>query len=231
MHRMLGHVDRAAQRADGPLPVVLATEGRKADGIDLRMDGARLERFRANPVLGYGHNYWGRSDLPIGRVESVTIDGTTLRGDLVFDTEDSFAMEIERKMRAKFINAVSIGFAVNEWEGGKGDYWNGGVAVAWELSELSVVPIGMDPNALVGAGRGLQCPLCGGAPPARGGVIDRPELFIVGEGGAWKKYDPARHVWPDPPTPPAPEPPKPTEPAGFAVPESAARDLLAALKI
>jgi len=152
IHRALGHVDRASVREGAPLRVVMATEGRKADGIDLRMSGADLARFRGNPVLGYGHSYWGRGNLPIGRVdpESITVDTDSLSGALEFDAGDEFAREVERKMRDGFINAVSIGFDVLKWEGGNGDYWRGGVAEEWELTELSVVPVGMDAKALVG---------------------------------------------------------------------------------
>lgn len=156
-YRALGYVDRAAMRDGSPLRVVMASEGRQADGIDLRMSGAKLDRYRSNPVLGYGHNYWGRENLPIGRIvaESIKVDGTQLSGDLDFDDKDSFAQLCEQKMRDGYLSAVSIGFDVVRWEDPKSNYWTGGVAEEWELSELSVVPIGMDANALVTAGRSL----------------------------------------------------------------------------
>lgn len=160
IHRALGYVDRASVREDAPLTVVLATEGRKGDGIDLRMAGAQLDRFRANPVLGYGHAYWGRANLPIGRVapDSVSVEGLRLTGSLEFDTGDDFAREVERKMRSGFLNAVSIGFEVTRWEDPKSNYWTGGVAETWELHELSVVPVPMDASAVVESGRGLADP-------------------------------------------------------------------------
>jgi HK97 family phage prohead protease len=152
-HRALGFVDRSALTADSPLRVVLATEGRKADGIDLRMSGARLERYRGNPVLGYGHNYKGRENLPIGRIDpgSIEVAGKQVAGDLDFDQGDPFAREIERKMRAGYINAVSVGFDVTDWESG-----SRGVATGWELTETSVVPVPMDADALVTSGRSLD---------------------------------------------------------------------------
>lgn len=158
IHRAYGYVDRANLREGAPLRVVMATEGRKADGIDLRMSGAQLDRYRANPVLGYGHSYWGRGNLPIGRVspESVSVDGQMLCGDLEFDPGDEFAREVERKMRAGFLNAVSIGFDVTKWESENDNYWRGGVAEEWELTELSVVPVPMDADAVVTAGRHLS---------------------------------------------------------------------------
>lgn len=155
IHRAYGRVDRSAIREGQPLRVVMASEGRQADGIDLRMSGAQLDRYRANPVLGYGHSYWGRTNLPIGRVapDSLMMDGSMLVGELEFDQGDEFAREVERKMRSGYLNAVSIGFGVTEWESEQDSYWRGGVATKWELSELSVVPIPMDANAVVTAGR------------------------------------------------------------------------------
>lgn len=159
-HRALGYVDRSLLTDDSPLRVVMASEGRMADKIDLRMSGADLSRYRGNPVLGYGHSYWGRTNLPIGRVlpESIAIADRQLSGELDFDQEDPFAREIERKMRAGYINAVSIGFEVTQWESAEDSYWRGGVATKWELSELSVVPVPMDASALVTSGRGLADP-------------------------------------------------------------------------
>lgn len=155
LHRAFGFVDRAALTEDVPLRVIMASEGRMADGIDLRMSGARLERYRGNPVLGYGHTYVGRDNLPIGRVDpdSLTVRGQRLVGDLEFDQGDPFAREVERKMRSGYLSAVSIGFEVTDWEPG-----SRGVATGWELTELSVVPVPMDASALVAAGRGLTDP-------------------------------------------------------------------------
>ena len=139
---------------DGLLRFVGATEGEKPDGIALKMAGARLDRYRANPVFGYGHRYGGRDSLPIGRSEETVVDGSRLLFDIAFDRDDAFAAEVERKYRAGFLNAVSIGFSVLEWEDPQNqDYWRGGVAVDWELYELSAVPLPMDPNAVVESGR------------------------------------------------------------------------------
>ncbi|MET9396289.1 hypothetical protein [Kitasatospora sp. NPDC002965] len=151
-----GYALRAADApADGPVPFVLATEGRKADGLDLRMAGLDLERYRANPVLGYGHSYWGRDSLPIGRVENARPADNRLLGDLVFDPEDPFAVTVERKIRGGFLNAVSVGFDAH-------DIGTDGVPARWELFETSVVPLPMDPDAVQDAdGRALARALGG----------------------------------------------------------------------
>lgn len=158
IHRALGFVDRSVLTDDSPLRVVMASEGRQADGIDLRMSGARLERYRGNPVLGYGHSYYGRANLPIGRVDpgSLEVSGKQLSGNLEFDRDDEFALRVEKKLRGGYLNAVSIGFDVTEWESEADNYYRGGVATGWELTELSVVPVPMDAAALVTSGRSLD---------------------------------------------------------------------------
>ncbi|WP_432158979.1 hypothetical protein [Streptomyces sp. bgisy153] len=159
-HYLRGYVQRADtdtgdDAAGKPLTIVAATEGRKGDGLNLTMKGAELGRFEANPVVGYGHSYWGRDGLPIGRSDKTWIDGDALKMDIVFDQEDDFARKVERKYRAKMMNAFSIGF----------DVWNiddSGTPEGWELFEVSAVPLPMDPNALVESGRDDQLALVRG---------------------------------------------------------------------
>jgi len=151
-HYLRGYVQRADddQGDDDtgkPLTIVAATEGRKGDGLNLVMKGAELGRFKDNPVVGYGHSYWGRDGLPIGRSDKTWIDGERLLMDIVFDSdEDEFARKVERKYRKRMMNAFSIGFNV----------WNiddSGTPEGWELFEVSAVPLPMDPNAIVESGR------------------------------------------------------------------------------
>lgn len=144
--------DAGDDKAGKPLTIVAATEGRKGDGLNLTMDGADLERFKANPVVGYGHSYWGRDGLPIGRADKTWIDGPALKMDIAFDQDDDFATKVERKYRGGYMNAFSIGF----------DVWNiddAGVPEGWELFEVSAVPLPMDPNATVESGRDSQLAL------------------------------------------------------------------------
>lgn len=141
-----------AQRAEGddperPMRFIVATEGKKADGLDLRMNGLNLDRFRANPVVMYGHDYWGRESLPIGRAENIEIDGPNLMADTVFDPDDEFAQRVEGKYRGGFLNAVSVGFDI------RGIDPETGVVEEWEMIEYSAVPVPLDPDAVVESGR------------------------------------------------------------------------------
>lgn len=153
------YIDRDATTEGGPIRFVGATEGEKGDGIDLRMSGARLARYRSNPIVGYGHSYWGRSSLPIGKSERTVVDGSRLLMDVRFDLADEFAATVDRKYRDGFLNAVSIGFDVLAWDDPKSNYWTGGVAVEWELFELSSVPLPMDADAVVESGRAFDAEL------------------------------------------------------------------------
>lgn len=150
-----GHVERDGARNDGPIRFVAATEGVKADGIDLRMTGVELDRFRNNPVVLFGHDARGRQNLPIGRADNIDTHGDSLKMDISFDRDDEFAITVERKIRNGFLNSVSIGFDVHGWEKPSQSLWNGGVATKWELFETSVVPVPMDDKANVESGRSL----------------------------------------------------------------------------
>lgn len=141
--------DDTGGTGDGLITVVAATEGRKADGIDLRMDTLDLGRFQANPVIMYGHDYFGRDSLPIGRAEETVVDSSRLLERLRFDAADPFAATVDRKMRDGFLNAVSIGFDAH-------DIGEDGVPARWELFETSVVPLPLDADALVESGRGRR---------------------------------------------------------------------------
>ncbi|MGW4030755.1 hypothetical protein ACWEFL_15785 [Streptomyces sp. NPDC004838] len=169
-HYLRGYVQRAETGSDDddeagkPLTIFAATEGRKKDGLNLTMAGARLERFQANPVLGYGHSYWGREGLPIGRSDKTWIDGSALKMDIVFDQDDDFARKVERKYRKRIMNAFSIGF----------DVWNigeDGVPEGWELFEVSAVPLPMDPNAIVESGRDGELDLVRALGGLRAGAV------------------------------------------------------------
>lgn len=176
------YIDRDASGKDGPLRFVAATEGKKGDGIDLRMAGARLDRYQANPIIGYGHSYWGRQSLPIGRADNVAVDGKRLLMDVTFDPADEFAMTVDRKYRDGYLNAVSIGFDVYGWEEPNASYWTGGTATDWELLETSAVPLPMDADAVVESGRDQAVALARALTGWREGkVLSTANAQIIGD--------------------------------------------------
>ncbi len=130
-----------------PIKFVATTEGTKADGLNLMMDKLDLGRFEANPVIGYGHNFFGRSNLPIGRAVDIEVDAPALRLSVAFDQADEFATTVEQKVRDRYLNAMSVGFDVVNVDD------ETGIPQSWELFESSIVPIPLDPEALSEVGR------------------------------------------------------------------------------
>lgn len=133
------YVDRAAMQSEMGTPIrfVAATEGIKRDGLNLKMAGARLEHYRRNSVFLWCHDYYSRP--PIGRTNTF-VEGDRLISDVTFDQADEYARAIERKYREGFLNAVSIGWNIEEL--------NGRDVEAWELLDVSAVPVPGDPLAL-----------------------------------------------------------------------------------
>lgn len=145
-----GHVQRdddGPGSPGDPITFVATTEGMKDDGLDLQMDRLDLDRYRANPVIGYGHRFGGRDNLPIGRATDIKIEEPALMLSTTFDQGDDFARVVERKIRDGFINAMSVGFDITNLD------TKTGVPEGWELYEASVVPIPLDPDALAQVGR------------------------------------------------------------------------------
>lgn len=134
--------DRAAAKGSkpgDPIRFIAGSEGEKRDGLDLKMAGARLDAFRNNPVVLWGHDYAGMR-LPIGRAQP-TIEGPRLIADISFDQEDEFARQIESKYRRGYLNTVSLGWKINKM--------NGRNVTDWELLDISAVPVPGDADALM----------------------------------------------------------------------------------
>lgn len=132
---MRAYYERADDEDDSgkPLPFIASTEGVKGDGFDLRADSWSLDRFKRNPLVLWGHDFFGER-LPIGKADA-RVDGKVLRADITFDPDDEFAQQVERKFRNGFLNAVSV-----SWDAIDGKN---------HLLEISAVPIPMDPDALM----------------------------------------------------------------------------------
>jgi len=119
-----------------------ATPDRYGDIIDQK--GWILENYKNNPVVLLNHD---SNQLPIGK-GNVYIRNDKLTIDVEFDSEDPRAKEVERKVKAGFMNAVSVGFRPlesksrselptdNKYYGQRGMYYSKA-----ELLEVSIVTI------------------------------------------------------------------------------------------
>lgn len=123
----------------------------------LRMTGARLQRYRKNPVVLDSHNRF-EAGAVIGRA-NVRIEDKTLISEVLF-AQTERAEEVWQLVKGGFLRAVSVGFipsrarTVELQEGetdGEGESIVKGparVIKEWELFEISVVPVPADAEAI-----------------------------------------------------------------------------------
>lgn len=124
-----------------------STEGVKRDGLNLVMRGVRYDSYMRNPVFLWAHDYAGET-LPIGRVDTFEVNDDHIRVGVSFDQEDEFARRVESKYRRGFLNAVSIGWNILKREGRD--------VTAWDVLDVSGVPVPGDPDALMERKRRLE---------------------------------------------------------------------------
>lgn len=125
------------EQDSGPLSFVASTPGIKRDGKDLDPGRWMLDNYRKNPIVLWVHDYMGRR-LPIGRADAQIVPGR-LSVSIAFDQDDPFAVEVERKYREGYLNAISVGWDDVQLEDGP----------AYELLDISAVPVPGDPDALM----------------------------------------------------------------------------------
>ena len=144
----------------GPSLFIASTPVEARDGMIVI--GWRLESYAANPIVLFNHD---DEDAPIGKGEAF-IDGDRLMVRVHWDWEDPEAADIARKVKAGYLNAVSVrwrpGEVIARWRLPKEDPMyaeDGLICKDNELLEISVVTVPADPLALVverGAGSDLD---------------------------------------------------------------------------
>lgn len=138
--------------ANDPIRIVASNEDVDRYGDIVRASGWELTNFRKNPVLLFGHN---SRALPVGRVLRIEVEGTRLVADLEFMDEETSkeSAQVERMLRAGFLNASSVGFSPTKTPKrilDENNEWTGGYEfVGQELMELSIVPVPALASALV----------------------------------------------------------------------------------
>jgi len=149
--------DAALLSTNDTYSVTLTLEQPLIDGDIVMAAGARLERYFKNPVVLWNH----RRDIPpIGRSQELS-KRPGIGIDSIFSFSppglDDIADKIHTLWRTGIINAVSIGFFIHDWirmdgkEKGKNwwdDLFTPKKITDWELFEFSIVPIGVDANAV-----------------------------------------------------------------------------------
>lgn len=135
---------------DDEVEVIMSTAALARDGHVLVPAGARLDNYRANPIVLWSHN----SDIPLGNVEDIDIEGDRIRARVRFaplgisDEADKY----RGLVKAGVVRAVSVGFDPLVGEAIDPRKPKGGQCFTeWELWELSFCSVPVDPGSLVTA--------------------------------------------------------------------------------
>lgn len=125
--------------------VTTASEDRHGENIDTK--GINTDRYMENPVVLYGHDYYG---LPIGKTIKLTEQAKKMKARFQLATDIlPFAATVYAMVKAGYINAVSIGGIVKKWSE---DYRT---IEEMEMLEFSIVSIPANPEALI-TGRSFE---------------------------------------------------------------------------
>ena len=145
---------RAETGKDGTTKVIASTPSVDRYG-DVVAPDWKLERFAANPVVVWSHDY--SSLPPIGKVIDLSMDGDALIARIKWDDSEpgSMGATVARQFREGFLSAVSVGFAPSKSTprkelpedhpaaGRSGQFLEGN-----ELLELSAVVVPANPEAV-----------------------------------------------------------------------------------
>jgi len=106
-----------------------------------------LSRYLKNPVVLFAHQ---SRELPIGQAKNVKVENGELVATLMFASEKAnpLAENVWQSVREGVLRAVSVGFDPHEVRTEKRDGVDVTVLAKNELYEISVTPIGANPEAL-----------------------------------------------------------------------------------
>lgn len=155
---MVGHVS-GPTTGDGPIRYVASTGGPKRDLMDLDPTRWKVDNFHkaGGPVLWH-HD---QTIPPIGTARCVVDPRRrALLAEVSFDPDDPLAVKIEKKVRKGYLRAISVSWDPCDRNGQSLGMVAGGSRrrpfygpppgdVYHDLTELSITPIPMDPDALV----------------------------------------------------------------------------------
>ena len=93
------------------LRFITSTEDQDRDGDRITASGWKLDNYKKNPVILYGHDY---ASIPIGKCINIEIDQYSKRliQDIQFPTKEEyeFGDTVYRMCKAGYLNTTSVGF-------------------------------------------------------------------------------------------------------------------------
>ena len=136
--------DSVKDLGNGAFSATVTTSDVDRMGESIDSQGIDTTAFMQNPVVLYGHDYQG---LPIGKATKISSfkNKVTAQFQLAI-AEYPFAATVAAMIKGGYLNAVSIGGVVKQWN----DDWT--QIQQMEMVEFSVVPVPANPNALITAG-------------------------------------------------------------------------------
>lgn len=144
---------RALNQEERSVEVVVSSESLDAHGDVVDQDWD-LKRYKRNPVVLWSHNnsfFSGpEADLPIGYAKDVAVRNGRLEATLVFVDEKAnpMAEKVWQGFRQKSLHAVSAGFRPHSVSREVEDDFEYFRLSKNELYEISVCPIGSNPDAV-----------------------------------------------------------------------------------
>lgn len=126
---------------NGVVEVIVSTGSVDRHMEKIEVAGVDLKAFKKNPIVLYGHDY---ASLPIGKATSIKKVNDQIVAKVQFATEEyAFAKTVYDLIKGGYINDVSIGGIVQQWNQ---DYT---VIEKMEMVEFSVVNIGANRDAKI----------------------------------------------------------------------------------
>jgi HK97 family phage prohead protease len=149
---VLMNIDQSTVKAlaDGSFSATVTTSDVDRMGESIDTSGINTKTYMNNPVVLYGHDYQG---LPIGKTLKLSTSkdpATGIKNKLsatfqLAINEYPFAATVAAMIKGGYLNAVSIGGIVKQWDP------TFTKIEQMEMVEFSVVPVPANPNALIGA--------------------------------------------------------------------------------
>lgn len=135
---------------DRTVTFVLSTPEVARDGHTLAASGWDTTAYMRNPVVLFAHDN-SSADTVIGRMDRIWTEGDRLVGQVRFMDAalNPLAETIYQMVRQGFLSAVSVGFIPLDGKPAKGRGVGAFDFTRQELLEVSVVPVGAHPAALV----------------------------------------------------------------------------------
>lgn len=132
----------ASENGDDP-GMTISTMDIDREGDSVIPEGANLSNYLKNPVLVWSHDY---HNIPIGAVTQLeVVPGQGLKAQWKWLQDDPFADRIKNAWDQGIVRASSIGFIAHDVEPNT----TGGRDIkAWEMLELSLCAIPMNPSAV-----------------------------------------------------------------------------------